>query len=115
MWVHESLHVFLKIKGVVECICILLYSNLKPGYLTNINKSKYNLEVVVFFFFLAIHTTLLYCTSGFCLDTNGIKSYCLKPGLLHLVIFHGGLIRFVYSLPLNTQQCGGLSSMVLAL
>lgn len=51
MWVHESLHVFLKIKGVVECICILLYSNLKPGYLTNINKSKYNLEVVGFFFF----------------------------------------------------------------
>lgn len=112
MWVRESLHDLLKMKGVVECICILLYSNLKPGYLTNINKSKYNLEVFFFFF---SHTTLLYCTSGFCLDTNGIKSYCLKPGLLHLVIFHGGLIRFVYSLPSNTQQCGGLSSMVLAL
>lgn len=112
MWVHESLHVFLKMKGVVECTCILLYGNLKPGYLTNINKSKYNWRLFFFFF---SRTTLLYCTSGFCLDTNGIKSYCLKPGLLHLVIFHGGLIRFVYSLPLNTQQCGGLSSMVLAL
>lgn len=52
MWVRESLHDLLKMKGVVECICILLYGNLKPGYLTNINKSKYNLEV--FFFFLAI-------------------------------------------------------------
>lgn len=42
-------------------------------------------------FFLA---TILYCTSGFCLD-NKIKSYWLKPGMLYLVIFHRGfLLRF---------------------
>lgn len=36
-------------KGVVECICLLLYNNLKLGYLTKIKKSNHNLKIYFFF------------------------------------------------------------------
>lgn len=68
-------------KGVVECICLLLYNDLKLGYLTNINKSNHGLKI---YFFLV---TLLYCTSVvwifFVENTDRIKSYWLKPGVLY--------------------------------
>lgn len=41
----------------MECVCLLLYNNLKLGYLTNISKIKPWFEDL---FFLV---TLLYCTS----------------------------------------------------
>lgn len=81
-------------KGVVECICLLLYSNLKVGYLTNISKSNHNLKI----FFFQPHL----CTVPqvfLCWDTNRIKSYWLKPGVLCLITFHRGLVGAVYTPP----------------